>query len=430
MDQVIAETPPMGWNSWDCYGASVTEEEVRANALYMSEHLKDYGWEYVVVDIQWYEPGAYTSMYRPFVELEMDQYSRLIPATNRFPSTAAGEGFKPLADYVHELGLKFGIHIMRGIPRQAVHQNTPILGTSQTSREIASTNSICSWNTDMYGVDAQQEGGQAYYNSLFDLYANWGVDFIKVDDCSRSFIGFTDYFDKEIELIRHAIDQCGREIVLSLSPGPTPLDRAEHVKTHANMWRMTNDYWDRWEDLVFEFEKCHEWSEHVGPGHWPDADMLPIGRLGIRSCEHGRGDRQSLFSKDEQMTMITLWSIFRSPLMLGCELRGSDEFTLSLITNEEVLHVLNHSHGAKQLERDQEIVKWFSIDDEYGYYLALFNIGEEIKMIKTDLSQLGLEGNYTIRDLWAKENVLETSDSFDCMVSPHGSKLFKLTRDE
>ena len=422
----VANTPPMGWNSWDCYGASVTEEEVRENALYMAAHLKQYGWEYVVVDIQWYEAGAHSSTYRPFVELEMDEYSRLIPAPNRFPSSANGAGFKPLADYVHNLGLKFGIHIMRGIPRQAVHRNTPILGSVHTAREIASTNSICAWNTDMYGVDAKKEGAQAYYNSLLDLYASWGVDFIKVDDCSRSFIGVTDYFEQEIELLRHAIDHCGRDIVLSLSPGPTPIERAEHLKAYANMWRMTNDYWDRWEDLLFEFEKCHEWSMHVGPGHWPDADMLPIGHIGIRSCEHGRGNRQSLFTHDEQMTMLTLWCIFRSPLMLGCELRESDEFTLSLITNEEVLRVLNHSHGARQLYRHLETIAWFSFDDEAGYYLALFNIGDEGKKVSTSLQSLGLDGAYTVRDLWKKENLCIVSDTFELEIASHGTRFIRL----
>ena len=169
---MIAKTPPMGWNSWDCYGAAVTEDIVRANADYMAKNLKQYGWEYVVVDIQWYEPTAESHYYHNFTELCMDEYSRLLPAVNRFPSAADGAGFAPLAEYVHSLGLKFGIHIMRGIPRQAVHRNTAIKGSTQTSREIAAQSSICDWNTDMYGVNCTTEGGQAYYNSLFELYAS------------------------------------------------------------------------------------------------------------------------------------------------------------------------------------------------------------------------------------------------------------------
>ncbi|MXO80523.1 alpha-galactosidase, partial [Paenibacillus sp. OT2-17] len=205
---LTAHTPPMGWNSWDCYGAAVREEEVRGNAQYMAEHLKEYGWEYVVVDIQWYESGAVSSQYRPFVPLEMDSFSRLIPAVNRFPSAADGRGFQALAEYVHGLGLKFGIHIMRGISRQAVHQDTPILGTTATARQIAHPNSICPWNTDMYGVDASKEGAQEYYNSLFDMYAEWGVDFVKVDAIAASHLYGIHL--AEIELIRRAIAQCGR----------------------------------------------------------------------------------------------------------------------------------------------------------------------------------------------------------------------------
>src|SRR5690349_6682720 len=288
----------MGWNSWDVYGASVTEEEVLGNAQYMAKHLRPYGWEYVVVDIQWYEPGANSSIYRPFVPLEMDDHSRLMPTANRFPSAAGGAGFTPLADRIHTLGLKFGIHIMRGIPRQAVHANTPILGTTLRARDIAHPSSISTWNTDMYGVDPVKEGARRYYESLFELYASWGVDFVKVDDISSP------YSPGEIELVRTAIDRCGRTMVLSLSPGPTTLAMAEHVKNNANMWRMTDDYWDRWEDLYNEFDRCHVWSEHVGPGHWPDADMLPLGHLAIRSFEHGVGDRWTRFSHDEQLTMM------------------------------------------------------------------------------------------------------------------------------
>lgn len=216
--KLAAPTPPLGWNSWDCYGAAVTEDEIRGNAEYMAKHLKAFGWSYITVDIQWYEPYANSSQYRPFVPLVMDGYSRVMPAENRFPSAAGGQGFKPLADYVHSLGLQFGIHIMRGIPRQAVHAATPILGTAATARDIAHTNSICPWNTDMYGVDASKEGAQAYYDSLFELYAEWGVDLVKVDDIAASKL--YDTHQPEIALISKAIERCGRPMVLSLSPDP------------------------------------------------------------------------------------------------------------------------------------------------------------------------------------------------------------------
>lgn len=212
----------MGWNSWDCYGPAVNEEQLLGNAAYMAEHLKDFGWQYVVCDIQWSEPHAGETGwdYVPFAPLCLDEYGRQIPAENRFPSAAGGQGFRPIADKIHEMGLKFGIHIMRGVPRLAVHRHLPVLGTEATCNEIASPDSVCKWNTDMYGVDARKEGAQAYYDSIFALYAQWGVDFVKVDDiCNTNLYENNPYSaEKEIEMIRLAMDRCGRPMVLSLSP--------------------------------------------------------------------------------------------------------------------------------------------------------------------------------------------------------------------
>ncbi len=427
MGKMMVSTPPMGWNSWDCYGASVTEEEVKRNADYMAKNLKPFGWEYIVVDIQWYEPEARNSAYNSFFPLEMDECSRLVPAANRFPSSKDGKGFKPLADYVHGLGLKFGIHIMRGIPRQAVHSDTPIRGTGTRARKIAHANSICPWNTDMYGVDPVKEGAQDYYDSIFALYASWGVDYVKVDDIAYSDIGYERYHAGEVELIRNAIDNCGRDMVLSLSPGPALLEYSEHLKKHANMWRMTGDFWDRWEDLLGAFERCDKWSEHVGHGNWPDADMLPIGHIGIRSCEHGLGDRWTRFTKDEQISLMTLWSIFRSPLMVGCELRDNDEWTLSLLTNSEVLRVLNHSHSGRQLFRYGQNIAWMATDDEEGFYLAAFNVGNVKSRVEIGMKTMKLSETCFVRDLWSHENVGEIREKIITEVPVHGAKLFKLT---
>lgn len=421
-----AETPPLGWNSWDCYGAAVNEEEVRGNAQYMAEHLKPYGWEYIVVDIQWYEPGAVSSAYRPYVPLEMDACSRLIPAANRFPSAADGQGFKPLADYVHGLGLKFGIHIMRGIPRQAVHADTPLLGTNATARSIAKTwnGAICKWNTDMYGVDPSKDGAQAYYNSLFELYASWGVDYVKVDDIADSLL-YGIQLD-EIQLIRKAIDTCGRPMVLSLSPGPAPLEFAEELKAYANLWRMTDDFWDIWRLLHGMFERCEKWAPHVGAGNWPDCDMLPLGHIGIRSVDGGASDRWTRFTRDEQQTMMSLWAIFRSPLMFGGELRDNDEWTLSLLTNEEVLDVLRHGRGARQLYRENERIVWTSEGSEGVRYVALFNASDDVQTLQVTPSQLGTDAIGSVRDLWNREE-LGTLGELSFTLAPHASILLKLT---
>jgi hypothetical protein len=338
----------MGWNSWDCFGTTVTEAQTKANADFMAAKLKAHGWQYVVVDIQWYEPSAKGHDYVPGARLVMDEFSRLLPATEKFPSAANGAGFKPLADYVHSLGLKFGIHLMRGIPRQAVKQNTAVLGTDKRAADIADTSSVCSWNPDMYGVDVRRPGGQEYYDSLLALYASRGVDFIKVDDIARPY----DEVQKlEIEAIRRAIAKTGRPIVFSLSPGETPLARGEHVADHANMWRISDDFWDNWPALFAQFKRLHDWTPHRRSGAWPDADMLPLGTI-----EFGR---QTHFTRDEQFTLMTLWSIARSPLMHGGDMTHTDDFTLSLLTNDEVLAVNQRSAHNRQLFRTADgLIAW------------------------------------------------------------------------
>lgn len=420
----FAQTPPLGWNSWDCYGASVTEEEVRGNAEYMAKYLKEDGWQYIVVDIQWYEPGANSSLYRPFVELEMDEYSRLIPAVNRFPSAAKGKGFKPLSDYVHSLGLKFGIHIMRGIPRQAVHHNTAILNSAHTARDIAHPNSICPWNTDMYGIDASKDGAQEYYDSLFRLYAEWGVDYVKVDDIAASKL-YNTHAD-EIKLIRKAIDNCGRDMVLSLSPGPAPLEFADTLRDNANMWRMTDDYWDQWDLLYDMFERCEKWSGLSGPGYWPDCDMLPLGHIGIRSVDGGGADRWTRFTKEEQVTMLTLWSIFRSPLMFGGELRDNDSWTLSLLTNKDMLELNQRGFDSRLLFREEGKVVWTAKGPEGAVFVALFNIGEVNCKIEVSLRELGYSGSLAVKDVWGNETI-SYKDKIQVALAPHSSKLFKIS---
>lgn len=395
-------TPPKGWNSWDVYGASVTESEVKENAAYMAENLLSHGWEYVVVDIQWYEPTADSSHYHAFAELKMDEYGRLLPAENRFPSAVNGVGFKNLSDYVHSLGLKFGIHIMRGIPRQAVHLNVPIAGTNLRARDIAHANSICPWNTDMYGIDMGKEGAQAYYDSIFKLYAEWGVDFIKVDDIADSKLYSTHL--EEIKAIRKAIDKTGRDMVLSLSPGPAPLKYGTFFQEYANMWRLTDDFWDNWEQLKDMFTRCAQWSPFVGPGSWPDCDMLPLGHIGIRSVDGGGADRLTRFTKAEQRTMMTLWSIFRSPLMLGCELTDLDDWTLHLLREPTLKIMHQEGRNARQIYNEDDWVVWQTEANATVYYV-IFNLSDTERVTPTEIVAL------------AKLKNSETLVAHDCLVS-------------
>src|SRR5579872_3075264 len=251
----LAPTPPMGWNSWDGFGPTITEDAARANADIMARQLLPFGYDIFTIDIQWYEPGANGYEYRKGAELSMDPWGRLTPAPNRFPSAVQGAGFKPLADHVHGLGLKFGIHIMRGVPRQAADRNLPIRGTAWRAGDIADRVNVCPWNTDMYGVDMRKPGAQAYYDSLFEMYARWGVDFIKADDMSRPY----ERNAAEIHAVRHAIDRCGRPMILSLSPGETPLTSARDVQKNANMWRISDDFWDTWPLLLEQFDRLKNW---------------------------------------------------------------------------------------------------------------------------------------------------------------------------
>jgi hypothetical protein len=456
-----APTPPMGWNSWDCYGAGVWQADALANADYMVVNLKSHGWNLITIDIQWYEPLARTTEYRNGAVLEMDANGRLLPAPNRFPLTAETRSFKPIGDYLHAKGLKFGLHLMRGIPRQAVDRdNSPILGTPFHARDIADTNSKCSWNTDMYGVDMSKPGAQAYYDSVFAQMAAWGLDFVKVDDLSRP------YHQAEIEAIRKAIDKTGRAIVLSTSPGATPLDDGGHVEAHANLWRISDDFWDGWRQLHEQFARLNNWTPFRGSGHWPDADMIPFGN--IRAWTP---DGWTHFTRDEHYTLMTLWCIARSPLILGGNLPKNDEFELSLLTNDEVLAVNQNSANNRQLCNTNNQIAWVAdVPGTKDKYLAVFNTSPPPPpanvrrrgppanavtntpaasnsvvvapvvapvtnnpaatlpaSISVSLADLGFTGDCQVRDLWARKELGVITGTFAPVINSHGAGLYRVS---
>lgn len=417
-----AQTPPMGWNSWDCYGSSVEEHEVRANVDYMEKYLKPYGWEYIVVDIRWFVENESSKGYNQEDPVYvLDEYGRYQPAVNRFPSAAGGRGFKELADYVHSKGLKFGIHIMRGIPKEAVELKLPIKGAGGiTADEIFTTKKQCQWLRDNFTIVAGRPGAQEYYNSLFDMYAGWGVDFIKIDDLSRP------YHKEEIELIRKAIDQCGRPIVLSTSPGKTPVGEARHISECANMWRMVDDVWDKWSYITHLLDVSQSWYSCVAPGTWPDCDMIPLGRISIRGQK--TGERMTKLTRDEQYVLMTFFTIFRSPLMFGGDLPSNDAFTLSLLTNKEVLKMHRESTCVRQLFQDSDKVAITSRNPVTNeVYLALFNISDKKSMdISVALEDLGLQGEVKVMNMWTGEDMGTTLDKFSQSFEPHVSGLYKL----
>ncbi len=419
----FAKRAPMGWNSYDYYDTKVTEKEVMANADYMAKNLKDCGYEYVVVDIEWYSNDAGTRrdeyQYIPFGNDEMDEFGRLQPSPNRFPSSADGSGFTHLAEYVHNLGLKFGIHIMRGIARDAAHKRCKIHGTDFTADQVADAWSICGWNPDMYGVRAN-EAGQAYYDDLIKMYADWGVDFIKCDDICDSFlypdsgrIRFSGY--EETKMIHRAIEKCGRDIVLSLSPGPAHVDRGFFYEENANMWRITDDFWDDWRLLKEMFWRCETWNGKTCRGNYPDCDMLPLGQLGYGFGE----ERTSNFTPDEIKTMMSLWCLFGSPLMIGAELTKLNDENLSYLTNKELLKVMDGKHFGLQVKRDDNEAVWKNTDEDgTELYVGLFNLTDEDRDITCSIDEICIvknsgrdkeesvtkkivEGASSVSDVWA-----------------------------
>jgi len=432
----FADQPPMGWNSWDCFGTTITEEQTKAQADYMAKNLKAHGWEYVVVDIQWYEDGtkgprdiqnylanAYLTpqevrKYHGTAHYNLDEFGRFVPSPTRFPTAANGAGFKALADYVHGLGLKFGVHIVRGIPREAVEKNMSIKGTQLHAADVADKQNLCPWNPDMYGVDMTKPGAQEYYNSEYQLFADWGVDLVKVDDASAR-----KYQQPEIEGIRKAIDKTGRPMVLSLSPGATPLTAGSNVEMNANIWRVSDDFWDRWLSLYEQFKRLADWTPYRGPGHFPDGDMLPLGMVKL--------NQPTKFTRDEQYTLMTLWSIARSPLIHGGDLTKTDDFTLSLLTNDEVLAVDQKSANNHELFNHDKLVAWVAdVPGSADKYLAVFNAQDApagAQAVRVTLADAGFTGAVRVRDLWLNKDLVEVKGEFAPIINPHGAGLYRIS---
>ncbi|WP_219125477.1 glycoside hydrolase family 27 protein [Mucilaginibacter sp. 21P] len=430
--QSVALTPPMGWNSYNCFGSAVHESEVKANAAYLAKYLKPYGWQYVVVDFLWsYDNPPASKIGNPFQQnlydgsfipwLTMDKWGRLLPQPTKFPSAFGGKGFKPLGDYVHSLGLKFGIHVMRGIPRQAVWSKTPVLGAKGiTADMIADTTSKCEWMNHMYGLDMSKPGAQKYLNSILDLYASWGVDFIKVDDISRP------YHAAEIEGYTQAINYSKRPMVMSISPGETPVKEANHVKQYANQWRMADDFWDSWKELMNMFNYARYWQGIGSPGHWPDCDMLQIGKLSKRGPVGP--ERYSRFSDDELLTHMTFWCIFRSPLMMGGNMPENRPFDLKLLNNPEVLAVNQKGEDPKELYHNSESMVWYSkVPGSKDIYAAVFNLQDKDGEVVLDLNKLGMGGKVAIRNLWVRQNAGTYQNTYQQKINKHGAALLRLS---
>jgi len=420
----LAPSPPMGWNSWLTYGTDVREDEIKAIADYMAANLKQYGWEYVVIDLGWYSKEIAQGMeyYKARPHQIIDEYGRLIPDTIKFPSAASGKGLKPVADYIHNKGLKIGIHVMRGIPYSAAEKHTPVLHTNFFADDITLYDEGCAWYDGMRKVDMNHPAGQAYYNSIVELYASWGIDFIKADDMQ-----VWPYHTKEVEGMHNAIETIGRPMILSLSPGgPPPQDR-NHPIRFSNMYRLTGDLWDTWEAVYEHFEVCKQYEFYQKPNHWGDCDLMPVGKINLRG-ENGKGERISRLSYNEQKTLVTLWSIFRSPLFLSNNIVQTDSLLLSLLTNKEVIEVDQHSTNNRQLFSKDSTVAWIADgmnENSAAKYIALFNTGIKTRDVSVDFEQLKISGEIIVRDLWVKKDIGKLKE-IKASIGSHGAVLYKL----
>jgi alpha-galactosidase len=397
---VLAQTPPMGWNSWDAYGLTITEMQFRDNVAVLADKLKPFGWNYAVIDEGWFLKNPLDRPRPEKLQFQIDDYGRYIPVPARFPSTQGNGSFQALGEYVHQQGLKFGIHIVRGIPRESVARNLPVENSAFKASDVADTTDACPWDPTNWGVK-DNAAGQAWYDSLLKQYASWGIDYLKVD-C----IADNPYKVTEIRMIHRAIEKTGRPIMLSLSPGPTALDHAREVGELAQLWRISNDIWDFWTNprkfprsVHDQFALLDAWQPYVKPGNWPDADMLPLGYLGPFP---GDGNaRDSRLTQNEQRTMITLWSIARSPLILGANLTKLDPWTLSLLTNPGVIAMDQQGHNQKQAKHEDDLIAWTSEGAPGQHYLALFNLGDKELVVDRPYDEFGLpKRQFKVRDLW------------------------------
>jgi hypothetical protein len=409
----VAQTPPMGWNSYDCYSYAVTEAQVRENADFMAKRLKRFGWEYVVIDYVWSAPKLRPDFamnqskdFQPL--LAMDAYGRLTPDPGRFPTAANGKGFGPLASSLHRMGLKFGIHLMRGIPRQAVAEKCPIEGTEYSADQAADTHNLCGWLNHMDGINTANRAGQAYLDSIFRLYARWGVDFVKVDDMSNP------YHTREIEGYRTAIDRCGRPIVLSLSPGPTPVDQGGHVERFANMWRLVGDLWDTWPQVQEAIDTTAKWNGFRAPGHWPDIDMLPLGKLRKYGPQTGPPNTDSRLTEDEAQTLMTLFCVTQNPLMFGGNLPETNPATLALLTNGEAMDLDQHGADSETIQNSAGGLCTWRATLHGHFYWAYINRGST--PLEVNLSK----GKRW--DVWNRKLVADETTT----LAPHASILIRV----
>ena len=386
----ISLTPAMGWNSWNVWGGKVTAENVKQSAAAMvSSGLKDHGWTYVNIDDAWQgkRGGAFNG----------------IQGNEKFPD------MKGLCDAIHEMGLKVGIYSTPWVTSYATFiggsaENQEGIWAPPTIPKRGNVNKkILPWAIGKYGfakADARQWGA-------------WGIDYLKYDWSPNEVPETAEMYD--------ALRASGRDIILSLSNN-APYDNIPGLSKIANSWRTTGDIRDTWMSLSRIGFSQDRWAAYATPGHWNDPDMLVVGFVGWGN------PRPTNLTPDEQYTHITLWCLLSSPLLIGCDMEKLDEFTLNLLTNDEVLAVDQDPLGkqATSLSADGSIRIYVKPMEDGSKAVGVFNLGSKDSTITVRLSTLNLLGAQSVRDLWRQRDIGQFEEQFQAIIAPHGAELYRI----
>ncbi len=436
----IAPTPPLGYNSYDSYLNFLNEEQAKSLLDIMAKKYKPFGYKYFVIDDGWYDNVEFykgTKFPKKVLGVSIDKYGLPNSSKMFFP-----HGIKALADYAHGKGLKFGVWIIRGIPRIAVEKNLPIKGTKYTARDIVDRTSTCSWRNYNYGVDMSKPGAQDYYNSLINKLVSWGVDFVKVDDMVP--------YPKEIDAISKAIKNSGSKIVFSLSPGDVHFDADLSYYRKANMLRITIDVWDNQASINNGFRAWKRFDGFEGNGFWLDLDMIPFGRLTAVTPDSlekiipaEKNSRLSLFSKDQMKTFITQRALAASPLFIGGDLLTMNDYSYSLLTNKDMLACDQNGVMGVNIYSNESVDVWFTSNKNIpgNGWLGIFNrsnLDKKVKLSKYDLGFRKYVSGYhlvenkeafRLKDIWDnKEFTMDGDHQFS--IQANGVVFLKFTEIE
>ncbi|WP_211226789.1 glycoside hydrolase family 27 protein [Amycolatopsis benzoatilytica] len=401
----VAKTPPMGWSSWSALRRQFTEQTIKAQADAMHDHLAAYGYRYLNIDAGWTD--------------HVDEYGRVAPDPKKFPS-----GIASLARYLHQRGLKFGIYLVPGVPAQAVAADSPIEGTPYRVHDIVAPGAGNTADDKSAKLDFTKPGAAAYVRSQARQLASWGVDYVKMDFVGPGGGRIKADNREDIQQWHAAIGETRRPIHLELS-NSLSIDEAATWQRYSNGWRIEGDIecyshcvgLTNWDVRVkLRFADAPQWTSYAGPGHWNDLDSIEV----------GNGDANGI-TPDERRSMITLWAIESSPLLLGTDLTKMDPEDLKLLTNREVIAVDQAGRPASPVSQETQQQVWFSRDGHGGITVALFNLGSAEAPVTAAFKDLGLTGSAEVRDLWTHRNLGVSRDSFTATLAPHASRLLHLT---